>query len=203
MFETHNPRIRAFAQTSAEALAHVGLFVLATIQNPIERAAEDAARIARGEAEPRTLSRSFFGFKLRAAYALMREREALFDDAMTIGASDPLALTLRFSRLEGFALVKAGFFAQLAFGVSGCLDSHNLARFGLDVRAFRIRPPSEKTGARAERTRAKRCAKYLSTIERCGGTAALWDSWCEYVASLRGDSAENVSALHVEAMGIE
>ena len=55
MFAEHSPIIRAFAQSSAEALAHVGVFVLATIQNPIERAAEDAARIARGEAEPSTL----------------------------------------------------------------------------------------------------------------------------------------------------
>jgi hypothetical protein len=90
---------------------------------------------------------------------------------------------------------KAGFCAQMIYGISGCLDTHNLQRFGIREREFR--------GAEAKYKPATVCAKIASYNDLCrklGGTAHLWDSWCEYVAH-RGTAgtfeANSVSALHL------
>lgn len=42
---------------------------------------------------------------------------------------------------------------------------------------------------------------YLETIEKCGGSEYLWDSWCDYIAALypkKFKNGEHVSQCHVD-----
>lgn len=207
MFADHNPAIRAYAQANAEQFGNVGLFVLATIKAPLYRASRDCARILAGESTPERCPESFFSFKLAALDALRSNQSALYADCMALRESgaDAAAITERIAAEMGFGLAKAGFYAQLALGVSGCLDTHNLERFGIDPRRFRYRPAR---GERGRATNRKRARAYVRAVERFGGTSGLWDSWCAYVAQYaKGSrhyyqSADHVSALHCHAFGI-
>ena len=41
----------------------------------------------------------------------------------------------------------------------------------------------------------------LKTIEKCGGSEYLWDSWCDYIAALypkKFKNGEHVSQCHVD-----
>ena len=45
-----------------------------------------------------------------------------------------------------------------------------------------------------------------AAVDAAGGTAALWDGWCSYVAARqpeRYQDADVVSALHVAALGLK
>ena len=102
--------------------------------------------------------------------------------------------------LPGLGLAKAGFAAQLAFGVSGCLDSYNQTRFGIGVNTF-----SHFKRRRTVRARLAFATRYNETVEAAGGMAALWDGWCQYVALRRPQvylNADVVSALHVAALSL-
>lgn len=108
-------------------------------------------------------------------------------------------LTAYAATLPGLGLVKGGFLAQLAYGVSGCIDVHNARRYGVNVQRF-----AGFDRLKREATRAARVNEYMALIDKSGGCEALWDSWCEYVAKRTparypGGSYE-VSRLHVEAI---
>ena len=105
------------------------------------------------------------------------------------------------ANVHGFGLVKAGFVAQLAFGVGGCLDTHNLRRFGISKTTF-----AKYKTLKTVKGRAKKLEAYLDACEAQGGAETLWDGWCNYVAARRPkfyvNGGEQVSALHVEALNI-
>lgn len=202
MFENHNPLIREYAQTGAPELADVARFVIATVQQQIEHVPEIAA-------EFRTIgreSRYAFGWKANAidwhnanAAQTHADTLAIFHGADCARAAAE-GVTAYFASLPGLGLAKGGFMAQLCFGVSGCLDSHNLARFGIPPARFSA---SAYKGLRRADNRQARVAEYVDAVDAQGGCAALWDSWCDYVAALRPDRFESgfdVSALHVEGL---
>lgn len=86
-------------------------------------------------------------------------------------------LLLYLSQLPGLGLVKGGFVAQMVAGVSGCIDTVNARRFGYSagmMSNYRFRPKRIRTLA----GRLGACAFYNREIEKIGGTAELWNSWC-------------------------
>lgn len=200
MFAEHQPLVAKHAQASDAGFYSLGLFVLATVRVPLARAARDCAAIVAGDTTPDRCPGTFFGYKLRAAAEWRDTAPGLRAEMLAAwregaGAAE---LTLRASAVRGLGLAKGGFLVQLAFGASGCLDTHNLARWGLDARRFRV------DGASA-RTREQRVRDYCETVDRCGGTAVLWDAWCDYVAAQNPglyECGDHVSALHPRALGI-
>lgn len=199
--------IQRYAQSSPEALQDVVTFVLVSIRNPIEKLPDFCDDVRRRGKASRYLwgsKRSGFEYWDRNASRLYREAQALH------AADDTLGLLLLFRTVPGLDLPKAGFCLQLAYGRAGCLDSHNLARFGLKASSFRT------SGKLSEEAIRRKALHYLDVIERLGGCAALWDSWCAYVASRRPATfaqtdilsdlprrltgADVVSALHVVAL---
>jgi hypothetical protein len=93
--------------------------------------------------------------------------------------------------------VKAGFVAQLAFGLSACLDTNNVKRLGLNVRYWHAWDYKQSAPA----IKRKKIARYNDTVDQLGGTAQLWDSWCRYVSERDGKmSAEAISEIHVSAL---
>ena len=99
--------------------------------------------------------------------------------------------------VPGLGLVKAGFAVQLLIGEAGCMDMHNLARFGIEEREFVIparRDPVEQLAVIDEAIE-----HYLYTCEAYGGSEKLWDGWCRFVAETYRTyrDADDVSQRHV------
>jgi hypothetical protein len=96
--------------------------------------------------------------------------------------------------LPGFGMAKAGFATQMLCGDLGCLDVHNLKRFGLYQEQFSMKGH----WVRVE----KRILLYKS-ICRGLGSGYLWDSWCEHIAMLYPKvytNADHVSKLHLKGI---
>jgi hypothetical protein len=104
------------------------------------------------------------------------------------------SVLLHLLNLPGFGIPKAGFVVQLTLGTMGCLDSHNLYRYGLDLRAFRSDNCS--TATLYERIEA-----YLGVVDYIG-PETLWNDWCHYISNLRSTAGtpEQISEYHARAI---
>ena len=90
-------------------------------------------------------------------------------------------------KVPGLGMAKAGFLCQLLTGDGGCLDMHNVERFGLKPNVWNIR--RRKDVAAQIREVDDKISLYLSLCESCGGSEKLWDEWCELLN-------ERVSTFH-------
>ncbi len=203
MFETHQKEIGRFARDNADNMFRVVVFVHATIQQQLNIIPEIMEDIdVEGLA-----SIHLWGYK-RAAYEWFDDnKDQVYQTAMAIydGHADPAdcehELLKYFATLPGLGLVKGGFVIQLCFGLSGCIDRHNIARFGIPKRQF---DASRFNAARMQSTRNRIVRQYHEVVAKGGGTQALWDGWCAYVAEKQSavhESAWAVSRLHCEAIG--
>lgn len=92
---------------------------------------------------------------------------------------------------QGMGLAKAAFAVQLTRGELGCLDTHNVKRFGIDPKVATAR----KQSAKAREAYLK--AQQVMTSEE------WWNTWCNYVAERYSNiyqSGDEVSALHASAI---
>lgn len=204
MYANHNPVIGAWARESAHNMEGVFMFVTATIQQPIEQVPAILADYqANGPA-----SKYAWGWKVTALKHYAANRDTIYADLMAIyeGVKDDsgreIALLAYLANLPGLGLVKGAFVAQLAFGLGGCMDSHNMKRYGANAARFSA---SAFKALRSPQARVARIAEYCELVREVGGGPALWDSWCDYVASLRPARWANgheVSKLHAEAFGL-
>jgi hypothetical protein len=193
VFSEHQPIIQRWAQDHPDNLRDVLRFVILTVRYPLASAVEDMR-----DDNPRAL----LGWKFYAWDAAEMDKARNFEVATRLNdcSADPevraFELVSFIATLPGFGLAKAGFVAQLAFGLAGCLDTHNLGRFGYGLDTFAHYKRRKTAGGRAKLAR-----RYLAAVDACGGTEDLWNSWCEFVAGRdkRYDSAEHVSRLHAEA----
>jgi hypothetical protein len=201
MFAEDQPRIATWAYKSASNMADVLTFVLLTIQQPIASVPAAMADVRKH----RGASKYLWGMKGIGFRHVQDNATSIYDAALDYGshadrdrrADELLAL---FAMLPGFGLVKGGFAAQLLFGEVGCIDTHNVARFGIRraawFRADKYKSVSLKTRIAYRRT-------YLNFTIRQGGAAALWDGWCNYVAEKYPsiyESGNYVSKLHCAAL---
>lgn len=140
-----------------------------------------------------------FGHKRTGFRYLAQHQSALLAEAQAcVNACDPERAVTAFAAVPCLGLAKAGFLAQCLGLPVGCLDTHNIARFGLGRSDVRL----EKTLSKA--SQAKRIAAYVRLCDDFGGAEDLWDSWCSYVAGRQLDLFEyadpfTVSEIHVTA----
>jgi len=198
MYASHATAIQRECHSSPEAFRDVLLFVLATIQEPIERV-PDAMTAIRNEGRA---ARALWGMKRRGYDDVQQNYRALWSHLMCANVTRAPMWRERcivdvVARIHGINTAKAGFVMQLAVGAVGCLDTHNLARFGLNKASFTIAPTVKKMATRMTKAHA-----YVLACDALGGCEYLWDNWCEYVAELRPGSfdGEAVSALHLCAV---
>ena len=187
MYDNHQPQISAFARASADNLRKVACFAVCTIRMPLLDAAKDTPYAING-----TPCRSIFGHKHDALAWLRNHADELYDELEYLWhecASDD-AMLRAVMQCPGIGLAKAGFILQMCYGISGCLDSHNLRRYGIGERYY-------ATGTKA--TDRRRISEYNETCRKLGGTRALWDTWCTQLAETDGRylSANEVSGLHL------
>lgn len=193
--------IGQYARSNAENMRRVYAFVIATVQQPLDMVGDILDDIDKeGEA-----SRFLWGWKPQAWRYARDNAQEIYDGAMTLwdfSETDRDAEDLLvgyYAGMPGLGLAKGGFMAQLCFGLSGCLDSHNVALHGLDPRQFAA---ARFKGAKTKKTRDRIVKTYNTTVDACGGGQVLWDSWCEHVANLpnKFKSADGVSRYHSDVL---
>lgn len=185
MFADDQPKIQQYAWESPEHMADTLLFVRLTIRRHLYLVPKMMREVkAYGiVAIPDRAS--------QLCYTYIRKEAAYIAEAHW----DNNELFRHILRMPGFGIPKAGFALQLLLGIGGCLDVHNLSRFGLKASAFRIDAPWH--------TVERRIHLYQTICNGIGDSEYFWDSWCQYVATsqpLRYNGADEVSKLHVEAI---
>ena len=208
MFAIHQNSIQNYAKQNADNLFQVTQFVLLTIQQPLFNVPTMMQDVNQHGGN----SVYLWGVKRTAWEWHNEHRQEVFDKLMMIDhchvnpehlANEAL---LYLASLSGLGLVKAGFVAQLVLGVAGCLDTHNVAQYGLKQSAFNA---SRFKQAKTAKTRQALVSNYLALCARLGGAAGLWDKWCNYVHDktiangfTRYNSGFDVSAMHCTALGL-
>lgn len=206
MFKEHQTKIGKWARASPDNFGKLLQFVVLTVRTPLHRVKADIETAEQGGPDAMGV---LFGFKFRAYREAWEGREKALSYLEHVWA-DPeqnargkeLAMLEYVADLYGFGPVKAGFVLQLAYGISGCIDTHNLKRFGYSMRTF-----SNYCQRKTRKARLAFLRRYCDAIARQGGTEYLWNSWCAFVANnspgpYQG-SAYEVSRAHCAALGIE
>lgn len=202
MYQTHQPIISGWAQAHPDNLARVIQFAILSARVQFSRMPYVIEHAARGESGD-----GFYGYKVRAYAEAWHRREAHHWHLLDIW-SNPWdcrreranqVLDYLCGNVYGLSTVKAGFVAQMVFGVSGCLDSVNTQRLELPTRYARICPTTTPPARR------RLIQKYNGMIYRLGGPRKLWDDWCaviarKYPATFR--NAHDASAYHLECLGL-
>ncbi len=197
MFAEHQSRIGRYVGSGGTvAFTHVATFVLLTIRQPLWRVRGDLERIAAGDLSP------LWGSKAAGFEWLQRNGATVYPRLVElVERGDTDAALELMAQCPGLGLVKAGFVLQLCWGVSGCLDTHNLVRFNLKASAFAL-------GKAKAATRLRKAAEYNALIELLGGCEQLWDGWCQWAydhgKGNKGhyNNADAVSAEHCAALGL-
>mgnify|MGYP003635012376 FL=1 len=190
MFKTHQPMIARFMRKNPDALARGEVFTLCTIQKHFSSVGNQLKEIETDGINAVCLN----GAKKRSYKEIIAMKGYLYEKVYSkeISLAEKL---LEVSGLYGIGMVKAGFILQLALGKVGCLDVHNLARFGLSASVFKV---NDKM---TEATALRKANFYIKTCEDLGGSEYLWNTWCKYVADLYPKiyrDAYHVSKLHVD-----
>jgi hypothetical protein len=184
-FKTVNPKINAYAQTSAQNNADMVIMVVLSIQQPWH-AIGDQMRDYRALGSE---SRFIWGNKRKTFDWLQEHKQALYRDAMD--AKNDAELMEAFLQVPGLGLAKAGFCCQLFAGRVGCIDVHNLRRLNI--------APSVLTFDKSAtiETKRKKINAYVSACKQ-RRTSWLWDTWCKLIASK--DSKRWIDGNHVSAV---
>jgi hypothetical protein len=180
MFANHQPIIGEWARAEPRNFALTATFVICTIRVPLERAImEYHAYRDHGDVA------ALWGWKLQAVRDMeenaTQRLTALHKRHLGRPGDDDAMLALIVSWL-GVSYAKGGFLLQLTHGLSGCIDSHNERRLGVNLRAEGLtaspkRPP----------TRTRKARRYNHLVRSAGGTEKLWDDWCNGIAANRPD----------------
>ncbi len=203
MFKTDQPKIQRYARQSPDNLCRVMQFVILTVKVPLHRVEQDTLTASQGGDDAMGV---LYGWKHTAYNHASENCEKVYTYLEHVYESDlndqdkAQAMIEYIADMPGFGLVKAGFVTQLAYGLGGCLDTHNLNRFGLSESAFK-----GFKELKTAKTRFKKAKLYIDAVYSLGGPQGLWDSWCQYVADNQPNNyrnAKHVSRIHCEALGL-
>lgn len=179
---------------SPERLVSVGTMVLLSIRMQWVGVGNQMADVRKHDAD----SICLWGFKRDGYKYLVANRERLFErlKAARDGEIWIEDLVREFLKVPGLGLAKAGFLTQLTTGVCGCLDMHNVERFGLSPKAWHIRPRVNPQEQLVEID--AKIALYMGLVDECGGAEELWNDWCTHVANTVStfDGPGDVSRRH-------
>lgn len=186
MFATDQKQIAEYAWESPEHIQDVLVFVRLTIRQHFRNVPllMNHYRQSGNLDFHGSLSRKAYPEIVLASHEIYREQSRYREDSRS--------LLERILLIPGLGIVKSGFAVQLLNGQIGCLDVHNLRRFGLSKGMF--------CGSGSWVVVIKRIDLYLALCEQIGGAQYLWDSWCEYIAAKYPKvytNGEAVSRLHV------
>jgi len=204
MYKTHGVACQTYAQGSAENLSYTVLMIVLSIQQNWLGVGEQLADVRLQGAESRFLwgrDKVPIISKAKTYAYLEHNKHRLYADVMMIIDSDSddgtkaKKLMDIFLDVDGLGLPKAGFACQLVAGLVGCMDVHNIRRYGIDPKTLLLsRNPKTSKGIAANDR------KIVDYIDMCHnyGTENLWDTWCEFLStkSKRWANANHVSEVH-------
>ena len=203
MYREHQPIISTWARANPDNLARVIQFCILSARVKFYNVPADIEIAARGGVDSLGV---LFGWKTRA-YAEAWERRAEIHWNCEDIWEGPGARRERANALLGYLahcyglnVAKAGFVCQLAYGVSGCLDSVNIGRLGLSPRLC-----ANYGQAKTPKRRRRMAGVYNGVVYRLGGPARLWDDWCAAIAERypnKFPTAESASAWHLTCLQI-
>ena len=132
------------------------------------------------------------GFKYDTIVHIWNNRESLFQKIKQAAKGDDIKLLSALLPIPGVAPVKAGFMAQLIFGRSGCLDTHNIDIY---TKVYPDLEPElnmskwqKDTSPRADKKNLEALKRYSSTLKKLNkrgiGTKELWDVWVDFVGNM-------------------
>ena len=98
------------------------------------------------------------------------------------------------TRIPGLGIVKGAFVLQMLGHDTACLDARNIAREGLNPRAYR----SDGEARKSSPAFALKIERYLDAT--AGRSEELWDRWCNEVGPDYGMTGEECSFAHVKAI---
>lgn len=194
MYQRDVPKIIDWVrQQGPDGIVAVGTFVLTTIRVPFSRVAPMVAEVK----ECGENATCLWGFKQEGYRHIVANREGWYQKFVEapVGRSEAL---LEVSQCPGLGLVKAGFLLQCLGYKTACLDSHNVKRYDIDPKSFKV-GVNLKIDKRQEKVNL-----YIDTCDNIGTSEYLWDEWCGYVSGNRYNrklvTADSVSAYHYEAI---
>lgn len=195
MYNVHNPICRGVSQSSKHGLATNIAFTLSSIQERthlLPKYMEDYALYGWEAPHFKRIN------KHKGAYYVRDNLDSIWEsfcDILDSGRDKELKCILLFSSIPMISTVKAGFITQLAIGKVGCLDSHNLDRYGVDKKRFHI---NDKLGLV---TKTRKIRDYIQVCKDLGGSRSLWNKWCNHIAKTYPNQFNNgyeVSQLHAD-----
>ena len=187
MFTTHQKAIGRWGRKSPDNTSWIIAMVLLSIQQQWDLVGNQLIDLKENGLDCKYL----FGSKrLGWDYVVANKKEiheAIYSRKL------PMAEKLMvLASIPNIDLIKAGFVLQLCIGKVGCLDVHNLRRFGLKPQAF-------KTYGLKYDTALGKAKLYIKVCEDLGGCEYLWNSWCDLLADKYPNKYKNgqhVSRLH-------
>ena len=187
MFTTHQKAIGRWGRKSPDNTSWIIAMVLLSIQQHWDQIGNQLIDLKENGLD----SKYLFGSKRSGwDYVLAHKKEiheAIYSRKLPMAEK-----LLAVASIPNIGLVKAGFVLQLCIGKVGCLDVHNLRRFGLSPQAF-------KTYGLKYDTALGKAKLYVKVCEDLGGCEYLWNSWCDLLAEKYPNKYKNgqhVSRLH-------
>lgn len=196
MYKRDQKSIQKWA-TNGDKLVDVVAMVLCSIRQPWNAIGDQLADVRQNKAA----SKYLFGFKRNGYLYAVEHKARLYRKVLDCrrGRCEVIDLMRELMKVPGLGLVKAGFVVQLLCGEVGCMDSHNIKRFGLDASFFII--PKRVNVADQLQVIDGKIEAYIALCEANGGCQYLWDSWCDVLAAKQPNKftdGDHVSRLHVE-----
>ena len=187
MFTTHQKAIGRWGRKSPDNTSWIIAMVLLSIQQHWDQIGNQLIDLKENGLDCKYL----FGSKRSGwDYVLAHKKEiheAIYSRKLPMAEK-----LLAVASIPNIDLIKAGFVLQLCIGKVGCLDVHNLRRFGLSASAF-------KMGKVKYDTALGKAKLYIKVCEDLGGCEYLWNSWCDLLAEKYPNKYKNgqqVSRLH-------
>lgn len=177
MYKTHALACQDYALQSPDNFMDTAVMVSLSIQQKWSHVGRQMFDVRQNSDR----SRFLWGNKGKTYKHLASHKHKLYAQTLAIANSyktdDEKALSLMKSylRIKGLGVPKAGFLCQLTLGLVGCMDTHNLKRYGLDEKMFKLNPEPKTPKALDSNTQ-----KLIQYINLCHGigTENLWDTWC-------------------------
>jgi len=197
MFNTHCKAVQEYSQRSATNMSDTILMVVLSIQQNWLGVGDQLTDVRLNKAE----SRFLWGNKGKTYSYLKSNQHKVYAQVMAVINSKQtdfiksISLMNIFLRVHGLGLAKAGFCCQLIAGLVGCMDTHNIRMYELNINDLVLaKNPKTKKGIDANSAKIDKyiglCADY--------GCENLWNSWCDFVAakSNRWQDGNHVSEVH-------
>ena len=187
MFTTHQKSIGRWGRKSPDNTSWIIAMVLLSIQQHWDQIGNQLIDLKENGLDCKYL---FASKRLGWDYVVANKKElheAIYSRNLPMAEK-----LLAVASIPNIDLIKAGFVLQLCIGKVGCLDVHNLRRFGLKPQAF-------KTYGLKYDTALGKAKLYVKVCEDLGGCEYLWNSWCDLLAEKYPNKYKNgqhVSRLH-------